>query len=210
MGHVVLLGDSIFDNAAYVAGGPPVITQLRARLPEGWQATLCAIDGSVTGDVHRQLLRLPPDATHLVVSVGGNDALGQSGILSERARSVAEVLERLAALGAHFERDYRRMVHAVRTRALPTALCTIYYPSYPDALIQRLTVAGLTIFNDCIIRAAIGAGLPLIDLRLICNTPADYANPIEPSVLGGAKIASVITSLVTGHDFSQSRTVVFA
>ena len=25
MGHVVLLGDSIFDNAAYVRGGPDVI-----------------------------------------------------------------------------------------------------------------------------------------------------------------------------------------
>src|SRR5690349_5483722 len=31
--HVVLLGDSIFDNAAYVGGGPDVITQLRAALP---------------------------------------------------------------------------------------------------------------------------------------------------------------------------------
>lgn len=33
MSHVVLLGDSIFDNAAYVAGGPDVIHQLRERLP---------------------------------------------------------------------------------------------------------------------------------------------------------------------------------
>lgn len=34
MPHVVLLGDSIFDNTAYVAGGPDVAWQLRERLPE--------------------------------------------------------------------------------------------------------------------------------------------------------------------------------
>lgn len=42
MPHVALLGDSIFDNAAYVAGGPDVAWQLRERLPEGWRATLNA------------------------------------------------------------------------------------------------------------------------------------------------------------------------
>jgi hypothetical protein len=36
MGHLVLLGDSVFDNAAYVGGGPDVVAQLRARLPTGW------------------------------------------------------------------------------------------------------------------------------------------------------------------------------
>jgi hypothetical protein len=31
MGHVILLGDSVFDNAAYVGGAPDVIAQLRER-----------------------------------------------------------------------------------------------------------------------------------------------------------------------------------
>ncbi len=35
MGHVVLLGDSIFDNARYVADRPPVIEQVRRALPHG-------------------------------------------------------------------------------------------------------------------------------------------------------------------------------
>src|SRR3954470_24212641 len=70
-GHVVLLGDSVFDNKAYVAGGPDVIAQLRARLPAGWRASLGAVDGAVTADVTRQLGRVPQEATHLVVSVGG-------------------------------------------------------------------------------------------------------------------------------------------
>src|SRR5687767_239110 len=68
MPHVVLLGDSIFDNAAYIDGGQDVITQLRGKLPAGWRATLGAVDGSVMADIGRQLDRLPSDATHLVVS----------------------------------------------------------------------------------------------------------------------------------------------
>jgi hypothetical protein len=43
MSHVVLLGDSIFDNARYVPGRPAVIEQVRQALPRPWQATLLAI-----------------------------------------------------------------------------------------------------------------------------------------------------------------------
>ena len=46
MGHVVLLGDSIFDNARYVPGGPSVTDHLRRSLPREWQVTLLACDGS--------------------------------------------------------------------------------------------------------------------------------------------------------------------
>ena len=53
MNHAVLLGDSIFDNAAYVPGKPSVIEQLRISLPAGWKATLLAFDGDVTADVQR-------------------------------------------------------------------------------------------------------------------------------------------------------------
>jgi hypothetical protein len=38
--HIVLLGDSIFDNAAYVPGGPDVVQQPRERIPNGWRALL--------------------------------------------------------------------------------------------------------------------------------------------------------------------------
>jgi hypothetical protein len=43
-------------------------------------------------EVHRQLLALPDGATHLVVSAGGNDALGFADLLEAPARSVAEAL----------------------------------------------------------------------------------------------------------------------
>jgi hypothetical protein len=73
-----------------------------------------------------------------------------------------------------------------------------------------VAVAGLTLFNDVITREAFGRGLPLVDLRLVCGEDADYANPIEPSARGGAKIAGAIAALVAGHDFARRRSAVFA
>jgi hypothetical protein len=52
------------------------------------------------------------------------------------------------------------------------------------------------LFNDVITRAAFARGLPLIDLRLICSEPSDYANPIEPSAQRGDKIAAAIAAMV--------------
>lgn len=209
MGHVILLGDSVFDNAAYVAGGPDVVRQLRDVLPAGWRATLGAVDGSVTTGVARQLEWLPGDATHLIVSVGGNDALQASDILTASAASTAEALLKLAAVRDQFEFNYRQMMGHLLARRLPIAVCTIYYPRFPDETMQRLAVAALASFNDCIIRAAFAAGLPLLDLRLICSDDEDYANPIEPSVRGGEKIAAAIRTMLAAHDFTRGRTEVF-
>src|SRR5947208_2510971 len=125
MNHVVLLGDSIFDNAPYVGDAPDVIRQLRQHLPHGSKATLNAIDGSTTEDVQGQLWRLPKDATHLLISAGGNDALGSSDILSAPARSTAEALLGLADIADQFDSRYRRMLTEALTYELPTAICTV-------------------------------------------------------------------------------------
>jgi hypothetical protein len=193
-GHVVLLGDSIFDNAAYVGGGPDVVRQLRDALPAGWRASLLAVDGAVADGVARQVSRLPDDATLLVVSAGGNDALGYSHLLDQGARSVADGVALLAEARARFARSYAAMVDAVSAAGPPVALCTIYDANYPEPR-RRVVVAALSLFNDVVTRAAFARGLPLIDLRLVCDEPADYANPIEPSVRGGAKIAAAVARL---------------
>ena len=200
--HVVLLGDSIFDNARYVPGGPDVIEQLRNALPRDWRATLLAVDGAVASDVARQLRSIPADATHLVVSAGGNDALGHSGVVRfEEAGSYAEVLTRMEEIRGGFQREYRAMLRGVLDRRLPTVVCTIY-----DAvpILGPPEFAGLCLFNDAILREAFRAAVPVVDLRFVCPEPSDYAavSPIEPSVAGGRKIASAVARAVTEYDSS--------
>jgi hypothetical protein len=193
MGNVVLLGDSIFDNGAYVRGGPDVVRQLRGKLPTRWNASLLAEDGAVTREVHAQLARLPTDSSHIVVSAGGNDALGASFLLGQRVATVADALSLLEKAQSHFAADYEKMADAVAAAGLPAAFCTVYDtpPSSPD---RRIVRTALAIFNDVITRATFARGAALIDLRLICDSEEDYANPIEPSTQGGDKIAAAIAA----------------
>ncbi|MDJ0590712.1 MAG: SGNH/GDSL hydrolase family protein [Pleurocapsa sp. MO_226.B13] len=207
--HLVLLGDSIFDNALYVGDEPEVIKQLQAKLPAGWKATLKAIDGDQINDVHAQLEQLPEDATHLILSVGGNNALSHLGILDRRVNSSAQVFSELADISEEFERQYQKLLTKILSFNIPTAICTIYYPNHSEYLERRIAIAALATFNDVIIRQAFGAGIPLIDLRLTCNQPQDYVNAIEPSSLGGEKIVNAIMNLVLEHNFQKPYTQVF-
>jgi hypothetical protein len=181
MPHLVLLGDSIFDNGVYVPGHPPVIEQVRVELPRGWHATLLAVDGNIAIDVIRHLEKLPADASHLAISTGGNNALIASSILAQPARSVSDVLHEMADIQADFRREYREMLAAVLDRRLPTLVCTIY-----DAI-------------------------PVLDLRLLCHESTDYSplSPIEPSHLGGRKIAQALARITTTHDFNRRESVVY-
>ena len=207
MQHVILLGDSIFDNLAYVGNGPDVIGQLTAALPAGWCAELRAIDGARIADVEAQLRAVSNVATHLVVSIGGNDALHESGVLEQKARSVAEALEKLAAIRERFQHAYARMLDLVAARRLPTAVCTIYEPRFPETTLRRLSATALALLNDCITREAFSRTLALIDLRLICDCEEDFANAIEPSVRGGAKIADAVARFAAG---ASGEAIVFA
>lgn len=207
MGHVVLLGDSIFDNAAYVADGPAVIDQLRSLLPAGWQATLCARDGSLLGDVRAQLALVPEQTTHLVLSAGGNDLLSELAILGRSVRTVGEGLAHLAVIRERFVFDYASLLDSLVTLRLPIVLCTIFNPCFPDPQLQREAVTALCLFDDAIVGLAHWYCLPVIELRRVCTDDRDYATPIEPSVVGGAKLARVITDAVLHHDFSTHRAV---
>ena len=207
MGHVVLLGDSIFDNARYVPDRSPVIEQVRRGLPPGWTGTLVAVDGHTVEDIASQVPRVPGNASHLVVSVGGNDALMASGLLREPAATVGDALATLAEALGDFRTDYTAMLESVRALGKPTAVCTVYDAIPILGAAERAALAG---FNDVITRAAIRAGIPIIDLRVICDVADDYSplSPIEPSVVGGAKIADVICRLVLTHDFTKRDRVI--
>lgn len=208
MGHVVLLGDSIFDNARYVPDRAPVIDQVRQALPTGWLASLLAVDGHTCEDVARQLKHLPAGTTHLVVSAGGNDALSESTLLREAACTVGEALHLMDEVRTRFRASYRDMLRQLAVVGMPTAVCTVYdaIPGLGPA--EQTALAG---FNEIILREAFGFWLPVIDLRLVCDRPADYSHvsPIEPSVVGGAKIARMIAEVATTHDFDCRRSVIY-
>jgi GDSL-like lipase/acylhydrolase family protein len=194
-GHIVLLGDSIFDNGSYTRGEPDVVGHLASLIPWTWRATLLAVDGASTAAVGSQLDRVPSDATHLVLSVGGNDALLNSDLLEAPARSSAEVLLLFASRIDAFEKGYRCLIDRLIGLKRDVTICTIYNGALDPELARPARVALMT-FNDVILRVAFGYCASVIDLRGICVERSDYANPIEPSGTGGWKIASAIARAV--------------
>ena len=202
--HIVLCGDSIFDNAAYVDGGPDVAAQLRALLGKDDRVTLLAVDGSISSQLAPQLKDLPSDATHLIVSTGGNDILHHAALLTQKVDSIASALAILGRAAAEFATKHRAAAAAAAEREIPVAFCTIY-----DANMGPLITTALSLFNDAITRNIHEQGTDLIDLRLVCGEVGDYANPIEPSVAGGEKIAASIKRYVDEVEQAGTRTRVF-
>ena len=130
------------------------------------------------------------------VSMGGNDALGHSELLDTPVKSTADALRLLARAVRDFEGSYRTALAACLRKNLPLIVCTVYDGNFPDSDYQLRASTALAIFDDAIVRIAREKQCPLIELRHVCTSPADYANPIEPSVIGGEKIVSAIMGLL--------------
>lgn len=211
MHRIILLGDSIFDNAVYVPGEPAVVEQLNTKLGDSGSAKLLAVDGHATHHVPGQAQDIPEDTTHLFVSVGGNDALNAVPILHHDGHAQS-LLIALKDIHGEFAVTYRQMLDDIVSRNLPTTVCTIY-DAVPEMEILTHTSASaaLSLFNDVIVREATFRGLPIIDLRLVCDDVQDYSHisPIEPSAIGGEKIAQAIHHVLLHHDFDHTGTTIY-
>ena len=196
-GHIVLLGDSMLDNAKYVAKGQSVAELLRGLVSEDWRVTLKAVSGAVVNDVmEKQLVQIPDDTSHIVLSVGGNNALQWAREWFEKpTETIGSAVRALCSPVGGFTSQYEALVRQMLLRKTPVIVCTIY-DSVPD--FDPAELLGLSFFNDTITRIALRNELPLIDLRSLCDERTDYCSqsPIEPSEKGGHKIASAINDAV--------------
>lgn len=211
MAHIVLLGDSIFDNAPYVPAGTEVQARLQSLSGRPHRVSLLARDGSVLEDMAAQVARLrelPEPADWLVASCGGNDVLGLVGAMHSPVSTVLEAAELLAAWQAGFRCAYRDMLDLLLAQGSPVAVATIY--DAVPGLSPGLRTA-LAPFNDVILREAVLRRVPVIDLRVVCADAGDYASssPIEPSAQGGQKIAAAIGELVHAQSPEAAHTLVY-
>lgn len=206
--NIVLLGDSIFDNASYVVDQLCVTEQLREFAPDDIGVSMLAVDGDYVRSVKSQVEQVPDMATHLFVSVGGNDALGNYHELTADYLTSKDLFEKWASIQVGFRSEYRDMLSHVASLNRHTAVCTIY-----DAVpgLEQIAITALSLFNDVIVAEAIAAGLPIIDLRRVCSEPADYSqlSPIEPSFKGGEKIARALYRVFDEHDFASRMTRIY-
>jgi lysophospholipase L1-like esterase len=197
---LVLLGDSILDNARYTTPEPDTASLLRGLLGEEWSVHLLAQDGAAMRDIGPQIRRFEVRPAVGVLSVGGNDAMEHAGLLQRPAKTAADVLEELLQVADDFGRRYESVVRAVTERIPRTVLCTIYEARLEPARHARLARVPLAVLNDRIIRTGMRFGLDVIDLRTVCTEAQDFVLQIEPSARGAAKIAAAITGIVLSEE----------
>jgi len=224
--HIVLVGDSIFDNAVYVDKNEAVINHLGQLLSGKVKSTLLAIDGSIANEVPNQLKGIPKDTTHIFISTGGNDALAVKGVLDggvilpeflfnqdfvKEIEALGNLTDVLALLQQEFRNNYKKVIAAAAAAATgkPVVVCTIY-DSIPG--LEPRHRAALSLFNDVIITEAVKNNISVIDLRMVCNEPEDYSeiSPIEPSSQGGAKISEIIARVYRLSSKNNYNTVIYS
>ena len=197
---VILLGDSIIDNGAYVRSGEPdVAQQLEALMPNykvvkrAVDGTTCAgVLGSQTSDVNR--------ADHIILSAGGNDALQHIDLLEVPiVTTPKDVLVRLWSIREEFRRSYAALLDCLALTRRPVLVLTVYNPCFDghgmDNSYQQAAESAVSIINDVIQQEARRRSFDILELRTMFTDKADYANPIEPSATGGAKLAKRMSEL---------------
>lgn len=196
LGHVVLMGDSIFDNEHYTHDEPDVAQRLHGVLGDDWAVSLVARDGATTRTIGWQYCHVPDNATRIVVSIGGNDANGNHKILTDQTeRTMFASLEELYLMAGEFAADYAEAMAGVLDLGIPVTVCTIYDCWFSER--ERYAIKpALALFNDVILRYAFAHGLPVIDLRTVVTEEEDFEMAIEPSAIGGAKIGRAIADHV--------------
>lgn len=201
--HIALLGDSTLDNKVYTGGAPSVTEHLNSLLPADSRVSLLAVDGAQIRDIPYQLDTCPADATHIVLSVGGNDAAMDIGVLDRPVSTVSEALAMLHEATEAFDEAYRSALQAVIDTGRPVTVCAIYNGDFgsPSPLLlgggQSIITMALRLWNDCIVQAALDHACPVVDLRRVCTEPADFTRQIEPSAQGGRKIADALLQSLT-------------
>jgi len=190
-----IYGDSIIENSSYVADAEPDVTaQIKELLPD-LEVKSYAVDGARCDDIINQIRNFPPHADDLILLTGGgNDAMDTAWILEDDTeRTFPEVLKLLVNIKELFRKKYQPIANALQGRRVLAA--TIYDPNLDDPINEGLlkpAIGLLTAYNDVIQQEANSRGFSVLELRNLFTDATDFANPIEPSMKGGAKIAQAV------------------
>jgi len=183
-----------------------------------------AVDGDTMYDLKNNHLDTPDieEASHIIVSIGGNDLLHNISFL-QRTSELSKIMGKDARIGKWgvkelnpsrnrvfeetyfeiikpFKKQYETIVANLSSHRANLLLCTVYEGDLVDSDefsdVNNSSKTMVSIFNDIVYRTANKCGADVLELRDIFVRPEDYANPIEPSHIGGGKLAKAIQKWV--------------
>ena len=184
-----------------------------------------AVDGDTMYNIEYNHLDTPEveEASHIIVSIGGNDLLHNISFL-QTTSELSKVMGKDARIGkwgrrelnpsrnkvfeeTYFEiikpftKQYETIVANLSSHRANLLLCTVYEGDLADSDefsdVNNSSKTMVSLFNDIVYRTANKYRADVLELREIFVRPEDYANPIEPSHIGGGKLAKAIQRWVS-------------
>jgi hypothetical protein len=185
---IVLLGDSILKNDAYVSDGKSV-----EQLVKTTNKTLCfAEDHSTISDIFIQVNMLPINInnqhTYIFLSAGGNNILSHY-VDQNNDYTDSSILKPMFSI-------YKKLVKSIQTR-LPEAKINLLDIYYPNNLQYKQFHPIIQEWNDMIYDFAKNPQNNIHSVIKISNhltQNEDFSFGIEPSSSGGKKIAELLLS----------------
>jgi lysophospholipase L1-like esterase len=178
---VILMGDSVLNNANYVPAGKSVYDSLKTKLSK---VINLAKDGATISDLYGQLDKIPVDLnntnTYIFISAGGND------ILNKRTELSSTELRRLFDSYIEFLKALRTKLGSVKINIL-----NLYLPANPRYQTYKTSIEQ---WNQLIQSSSnkVGEMYNVVDLHALLTIPDDFVYDIEPSESASDKIAYLI------------------
>ena len=177
--NIILLGDSVLNNSAYVSNGRSVSDMLRIQNDHVYNF---AKDGSTIQDCYDQLDKIPYELnstnTYLFLSVGGNDILTTVNRLD-----IDNLFSKFIIL-----------INTIKTKfnKANIIVLNLYMPANPRYNSYKTSV---TTWNDMIsdYSETHNVSYKILDLYTILSSPDDFVYDIEPSEKASEKIANNIS-----------------
>jgi hypothetical protein len=189
--NIVLLGDSVFFNDAYVKVGNSVCDKLKKKINKQSKLYCLAENDALIVDIYTQLANIDRESlnkknTTVFVSVGGNDILN-----FYKNNSIDKNDDSKDNMNVIFN-AYLELIEAIIAR-LPLVklkLFNIYSPLSKDYLIYNKPIRK---WNELLYtKFKLNRNVTIINNFGFMNQREDFSFDIEPSPIGSQKIANAI------------------
>jgi len=179
---VILMGDSILNNANYVPEGKSVYDYLKKKINK---LLNLAKDGATINDLYTQLDKVPVELnnndTYIFISAGGND------ILNKRIELTSNDVRRLFDTYMDFLKALREKLGSTKINII-----NLYLPSNPRFQSYKSSIDQ---WNQLIKQNSnkIGEMYNVVDFHALLTSSDDFVYDIEPSESASNKIANLIS-----------------
>lgn len=178
--HIVLLGDSIFQNKNYVPKSKSVEYLLKEKL--SIPSLVLAQDNAIIYDIPKQYNNMPIDlnnkTTNLYISIGGNDLLN----LYEHNNTTNTTLFNMV-----WELYQKTILMIIENTQCNVILTDIYFITDPN---YSKYIPMIKKWNSNLYQFAKQHKVKVFKISKILTQPKDFTNSIEPSVIGGNKMVN--------------------